>query len=151
MTIKEIPGDLFTATDAMFMQCISADIACGAGIAVAFNQHFDIKNRIKKRLEQVPMDYWDEGHHGFAILEKPAINLVTKRRYFEKPTEETLKNALDAAVDICAQQHVKAIAMPYIASGLDKMNWDKQVRPAIEKAFAETDIDITVYKGPSRQ
>lgn len=150
MTIKEIPGDLFTATDTTFMQCISADIACGAGIAVAFNQHFDVKNRIKQRLEQLPMTYWDEGHSGFAILEKPVINLVTKRRYFEKPTEETLKNALNAAVQICKEQNVKTITMPYIASGLDRMNWKTQVRPAIEQAFAGTDIDITVYKGPSK-
>ena len=54
MTIKEIPGDLFTATDTTFMQCISADIACGAGIAVAFNQHFDVNcSRLKTRAFEV--------------------------------------------------------------------------------------------------
>jgi hypothetical protein len=147
MTIREIPGDLFTAKDVTFIQCISADIACGAGIAVAFNKHFDIKNRIKTRLENLPLDYWDEGHMGFAILETPVINLVTKRRYFEKPTETTLKNALMAAVKICQEKDVTAIAMPYIASGLDKMNWKTQVRPAIEEAFAGTNIDIMVYQG----
>lgn len=151
MTITEIPGDLFTAKDTMFIQCISADIACGAGIAVAFNKHFNIKNRIKDRLDDLPATYWDEGHEGFAILETPVINLVTKRRYFEKPTETSLKNALDAAVKICKDKNVTAIAMPYIASGLDKMNWKTQVRPAIERAFAGTNIDITVYQGISKK
>ena len=150
MTIKEIPGDLFTAKDTTFMQCISADIACGAGIAVTFNKCFDVKNRIKTRLGCMPADYWDEGHEGFAILEKPVINLVTKRRYFEKPTETSLRNALDAAVDICKQQNIKTIAMPYIASGLDQMNWKTQVKPAIEHAFNGLDIDITVYQGKSK-
>lgn len=147
MTIKEIPGDVFSAKDVTFMQCISADIGCGAGIAVAFNKHFDIKNRIQSRLENLPLDYWDEGHEGFAIMETPVINLVTKRRYFEKPTEQSLKNALDAAVKICNENNITSIAMPYIASGLDKMNWKTQVRPAIEAAFDGTSVDITVYQG----
>lgn len=151
MTIREIPGDLFTAENAVFMQCISADIACGAGIAVAFNKHFDIKNRIKTRLGNRPMTYWNEGHEGFAIFEKPVINLVTKYRYFEKPTEESLENALKAAFAICKEQSIKAIAMPYIASGLDRMNWKTQVRPAIERVFYGSDIEITVYQGSSRK
>lgn len=151
MTIKEIPGDLFTAKDTMFMQCISADIACGAGIAVAFNKHFDIKNRIKTRLDDMPMNYWDEGHEGFAILERPVINLVTKRRYFEKPTERSLENALKTVAAICDAQGIKTIAMPYIASGLDRMDWKTQVRPAIERTFKELDIDITVYQGLSKK
>lgn len=147
MNIKEISGDLFSATDTTFMQCISADIACGAGIAIQFNKRFDIRRKIKDRLGSMPSDYWNENHRGFAILEKPVINLVTKARYFEKPTEETLSNALNDAVMICKQQNIKNISMPYIASGLDRMNWQTQVKPAIEKAFAGTDISITVYDG----
>lgn len=44
MIYQEIKGDLFTAPeDFYFVQCISADFACGAGIAMEFNKHFDVK------------------------------------------------------------------------------------------------------------
>lgn len=148
MVIKEIHGDLFAAKDCVFIQCISADLACGAGIAVQFNKHFDIKNRIRKRLCSQPMEYWADGHYGFAILEEPVISLVTKFNYYEKPDAATLRNALEAAARICRERGYQDIAMPRIASGLDRMDWEMQVRPAIEEAFGSMDVHITVYLWP---
>lgn len=147
MQINEIPGDLFTAKNVIYMQCISADIACGKGITVAFNQHFDIKNRIKTDFNNQILEQWDAGSIGFAVFENPVINLITKRRYFEKPTEESLKNALHDAARMCQQLNIKELAIPYIASGLDRMSWQTQVKPAIVDAFRELNINITVYSG----
>lgn len=147
MQITEIPGDLFSAKSIAYMQCISADIACGKGIAVAFNQHFNTKNKLKTKYGNQMLAHWDTGNLGFAVLEPPVINLITKRRYFDKPTEQSLRNALHDAVRLCKEYDIHEIAMPYIASGLDRMNWQTQVKPIIASEFQETDIIITVYSG----
>lgn len=147
MQMKEIPGNLFSAGNVTYVQCISADIACGKGIAIMFNQHFDIKNRLSECFGNGILSRWDNEQHGFAVFEEPVINLITKRRYFEKPTEKTLQDALRDAARICEQSGIREIAMPYIASGLDRMDWKTQVRPAIEAAFTGMDINITVYSG----
>ena len=147
MQITEIPGDLFSAKNVTYIQCISADIACGKGIAVAFNHHFDTKNKLKTKYENKILTHWDAGNIGFAVLEHPVINLITKCRYFDKPTEQSLRNALHDAVRLCKEYDIHEIAMPYIASGLDRMNWQTQVKPIIVSEFQETDIIITVYSG----
>lgn len=147
MQIQEIPGDLFSAKNVTYMQCISADIACGKGIAVAFNQHFDIKNKLKSKYTDEILQKWDNGDTGFAVFEQPVINLITKRKHFEKPTNLSLQNALKDAVRLCKVYGIHNIAIPYIASGLDKMNWQTQVKPAIIETFQNTDISITVYSG----
>ena len=56
MQITEIPGDLFSAKNITYMQCISADIACGKGIAVAFNQHFDTKSELPHPVKRCGFD-----------------------------------------------------------------------------------------------
>lgn len=144
MQITEINGDVFSAKDCVFMQCISADIACGQGIAVEFNRHFDTRNKLREYFGSMLFS-WDLGDHGFSLYCTPVLNLVTKRRYFDKPTETTLKNSLRDAANTCKELDIHKIAMPRIACGLDRMDWQTQVKPAIMEAFSETDVDITVY------
>lgn len=144
MQITEINGDVFSAKDCVFMQCISADIACGQGIAVEFNRHFDTRNKLREYFGSMLLR-WDLGDHGFSLYCTPVLNLITKRRYFDKPTETTLKNALRDAADTCKELDIHKIAMPRIACGLDRMDWQAQVKTAIMEAFSGTDVDITVY------
>lgn len=145
MQITEIKGDVFSAKGCTYLQCISADIACGKGIAVAFNRHFDTRNRLMESFGNTVLHRWDLGDIGFALYCTPVLNLITKRRYFEKPTETSLQNALRDAASTCRELNLNKIAMPRIACGLDRMDWQTQVRPAIIDAFSGTDVDITVY------
>ena len=50
MIYSEEQRDLFSVSDDYYLvQCISADFGMGKGIAVDFNKHFDMKNRIIKK------------------------------------------------------------------------------------------------------
>ena len=51
--------------------------------------------------------------------------------------KETLKN-------MCIVNNVKELSMPKIGCGLDRLDWNI-VRVYIQKVFADTDIEISVY------
>lgn len=141
MTLTEIQGDLFTRTDCALCHCISSDFALGAGIAKKFAQM-----GVKKQLcDNFPSEWHGRGY--CLITETDGItvgNLVTKQRYFHKPTLETLRQALGDFREQAVQRGLCKIAMPKIGCGLDKLQWE-DVREIIKDIFGETDLDIFVY------
>ena len=72
------------------------------------------------------------------------INLITKERYWQKPTYDTLQAALNAAKSQLPPD-CKKIAMPIIGCGLDRLQWNK-VSEIIKDVFKDTDIDILVCR-----
>ena len=145
MIIKEEKRDLFSVDDNeyYFVQCISADYAMGAGIAVEFNKRFDIKNVMREKPENVI----SSPNNNCLLVNDKVFNLVTKDKYFQKPTYDSLKKAL-MNMKILMLNHpelmkTNKVAMPRIGCGLDKLNWNK-VKPIIEEVFGDTNIEILV-------
>lgn len=122
MRYNEIKCDLFSLGPEYYLaHCISADFALGAGIAVQFNRRFDLHKRLKAEYPRYA-NYWNEGT---CLLEDRVFNLVTKSRYWQKPTYKNMSDALVAMRDICVEQDINRIAMPIIGCGLDKLDWHK--------------------------
>ena len=131
-------GDLFQAQSSL-AHCVSQDMKLGKGIAKIFREKF---GRVKE-LESMRI-----GIGGMGALKltnsKFVYNLVTKAKYSDFPTYETLRKSL-LAMKIHALEHtVETIAMPKIGCGLDKLEWNA-VRTLIKNVFLDTDIRITVY------
>ena len=144
MTIEIIKQDLFTISEEYYLaHCISADYALGAGIAVEFNKRFDMKRKLK---ENAP-DYWEYMQlynlQGECILIERVLNLITKEKYWHKPTYKSMKQALNMMKKVCIANNITKIAMPMIGCGLDKLQWS-QVKNIIENVFIDTDINIIV-------
>ena len=117
----------------------------GKGIVVEFNKRFDMKRRL---LTKYPY-YFDQYTHkrigGDCLLEARVLNLITKERYFHKPTIITMRLALEKMKQICLENNIKKIAMPVIGCGLDRLNWN-DVSEQIKNVFADTDVEILVCK-----
>ena len=143
MTFREENGDLFDEEilrNYALCHCISSDFALGAGIAKAF-----AALGVKKELcEKYPKQWQGRGYCLFTETNGVTVgNLVTKQRYFHKPTLETLRQASE---DFCTQaieMKLQRIAMPKIGCGLDKLDW-KEVRKIIQSVFEDTRFDILV-------
>lgn len=146
MRLVEKKGDLFKASDDYFLaHCISADYALGAGIAKKFNDFYCVRDRLKKNY---PVPHGSAKYVGKALLIDDIFNLVTKRYYYQKPTFDTLESALIDMRTQCEKLGIKKIAMPRIASGLDRLPWDGDGRcvvKSINRVFEDTDIDIVIY------
>ena len=84
---------------------------------------------------------------GVAILRRDnrdVYYLVTKEKYWHKPTYATLTSSLQAMKAHCVKQGTTQLAMPTIGCGLDGLSWPN-VCEIIRDVFRETDVAVTVY------
>ena len=138
MILEEKRINLFEVDDKFyFAHCISADFAMGAGIAVQFNKKFGMKSKLLKMWQGQTPDYPQ------AILVGRVFNLVTKSKYYAKPTYFSIETAISEMKEICVQEDIKYLAMPKIGCGLDRLSWGK-VREILCDTFKDTDIEILV-------
>jgi O-acetyl-ADP-ribose deacetylase (regulator of RNase III) len=142
--IREVYGDLMTSTDPL-CHCVSACMAMGKGIAVLFHQRFGGVDDLKRQ---------NVGVGGVAVLHRDSRHvyyLVTKPRFSDKPTYETLRSSLTAM-----RQHMEAhgetrLSMPELGCGLDGLTWPR-VKQLILEVFHQSPALITVFHfKPARQ
>ncbi|WP_143322734.1 macro domain-containing protein [Clostridium sp. HBUAS56010] len=144
MNLKEEKRDLFSVSEDYYLaHCIGADFGMGKGIVVEFNKRFNMKHILQRSYP----DYLNQWTHtqriGDCILQGRVFNLITKERYYQKPTYRSLANALIEMRDLCCKYHIDKIAMPKIGCGLDRLKWD-QVKGLIDDIFRGCDIEILV-------
>lgn len=137
--LREVHGDLFSCPNsASLAHCISEDAHMGKGIATAFKKKFGQVEEIRSQRQRPG---------GVAVLksgDRFVYYLVTKPKYFHKPTYESLTSSVKAMRDHCVQNGVKKLCMPRIGCGLDKLEW-KRVKAVLAEEFVKTDVQLTVY------
>ena len=117
--------------------CVSKDLAMGKGIAVLFRDKFGGQDELRKQNPKVG---------GVCSLPSGSVRiyyLITKPKYWDKPTYETLRASVEAMRVDMAQRQLKRIAMPRIGCGLDGLKWDT-VRSIIEQVFVDSGIDVLI-------
>lgn len=144
MILIEEKRDLFSLDNTYALcHCISSDFKLGAGIAVKFRE----MGVVPKLVHQCQGKRWDGvGYCLYTHLKDDitVFNLVTKERYFHKPTYETLKQSLIDLKWIVRLLSINRLAMPRIGCGLDKLNWNK-VSDIINEVFNDIDdLEIRV-------
>lgn len=144
MTITEIKGNLFEVPQGYYLaHCISGDYALGAGIAKTFNEIYNMRFKLHK-FHPIP-DGCKYANVGKALLVDNVFNLVSKPRYFHKPTYSDLYETLCDMHDQCIDLSITKLAMPLIGCGLDKLEWD-QVLDLIDDVFSGENIEILICK-----
>ena len=140
MIYQETYGDLFQVDKKYYLaHCISADFALGKGIAVEFNKRYDMKKKLHNQFI-VNDDCWPT-----CYMIDNVFNLVTKEKYWHKPTYQTLRAALVDMRKHIERYDIKYVAMPMIGSGLDRLEWYK-VSEIIKEVFWYTDVEILVVR-----
>lgn len=146
MVYKEEVRDLFSVPDDYCLaHCISADFGMGKGIAVEFNSRFGMKQRLREKCPGYLDRFTRHRVGGDCVLEGRVLNLITKERYFHKPTIITMKLALEKMKQLCLENDIRKVAMPAIGAGLDRLNWN-DVSRVINHVFDGTDIEILVCR-----
>ena len=140
MTYKEIKFNLFELNDEYYLgHCISADCqsdsrAMGLGIVVEFNKRFKVKSKIQN---------YPKVNVGDCVLIGRSLNLITKSKYYGKPSYEAIRISLESMRDVVIENNIKYIGLPKIGSGLDRLVWIA-VREIIKDVFKELDVEIVV-------
>lgn len=156
MTYSEDKMNLFdVGCEYALAHCISADLKMGAGIAAEFNRRFDLKNKMIETYGDNILQWYressssDEPVYGSCVSKgldgscTLVYNLITKERYWHKPTYRSLRDALLGLRGHVLMNNIKKLAMPRIGCGLDRLEWYK-VRDIIHEVFNDIDIEIKI-------
>ena len=84
---------------------------------------------------------------GCAFLKRDGTTLyylVTKERYFDKPTIETLRTSLECMKGLMGDQRITDLAVPRIGCGLDGLSWT-DVKQILREVFEGSGVRCTVY------
>lgn len=144
-TITEIHDTDIITSPATYMiaHCISRDCALGVGIAKYLDDVYDIKRALINASFNASSDL-------VSIVESPITgrliaNIVTKHKYYHKPTYESLQLALNALLSTMIDKRITKLALPKIGCGYDKLEWSR-VKSMIYDTFSHVDgFDILLY------
>ena len=140
--IKYNSGSLFEAQN-NFAHCISKDFRLSKGIAL------DIKLKFPEVMQlSIDKTYSEIGS---VIIQKindekfsEIYHLVTKGKYFEKPTYKSLFESLVNLKKYLLSNNIKELNIPKIGSGCDKLNWNF-IESMLKFIFSSCDIVVNVY------
>ena len=121
----------------------------GRGIAVGFKTRF---GRVQELLQQ------GKGIGEVAYLrdnDRYIFYLVTKDKYYQKPTYLALDSCLKNLSELCHELKICQIDMPLIGCGLDRLSWNR-VKTMIETILetpegtkesirSDSSVTITIY------
>ncbi|CAG8445898.1 5388_t:CDS:1 [Diversispora eburnea] len=136
----ECRGDLFVdaSQNSSLAHCVSADFRMGKGIASVFKEKFQ---GVEELLSQ------KKGVGEVAFLrrnDRYIFYIITKEKYFQKPTRRNFENSLYYLKELCEELGVKVLSAPKIGTGLDKLP-PEFVRKTILKVFDGCDLNMTIF------
>lgn len=142
--ITETTGDLFELPGVKCIaHCISADCEMGAGFAKRVAARYggaSFRQRAAARSPRIGEAVPVLAEGGVLVY-----NLVTKARYFEKPTLHALGEALVSMREYARTAGIRRITMPRIGCGLDRLEWS-DVRALLDKTYRGSGIEIVVVE-----
>jgi len=137
--VVEKKGDLFSCHDtASLGHCISRDLGMGKGIALLFKKKFGGLSELKEQ---------SKGIGDVAILKRGkrfVYNMITKDRYFHKPTYSDLRSSLVQIRLHAEKSGVRELCMPRIGCGLDGLLWPN-VKAMLNEVFCSSKVTVTIY------
>lgn len=142
--IQIVKGDIFSINNEIksIAHCISRDCMMGMGIAEVIRDIFpNMKDYLINKHPMIGKTYvYSEDEH-------TVFNLITKNKYYDKPTMETMRNSLSSLKDEMIKHKVKDIMIPYlIGCGLDRLS-KSEVLYELNKIFKEDDrFNVVIVK-----
>ena len=136
-------SNILTATTCI-AHCVSSDFAMGKGLASTIARCYPELQELRKLpINTFPsgslVTYFDQHHQRFIY------NLVTKRRFFHKPTYETLELGLQALKQHLKRHNIQELAIPKLGCGYDQLHWPK-VFSILFKVFSGSNLTITIFQ-----
>jgi hypothetical protein len=137
--IKKEIADIFLAdSDYSIAHCISTDLKMSKGIASQIKMIFGNPTPQLKKLKPQIGDAIP-----IKIGNKIIYHLITKQKYFHKPKYDDIKLTIQNLKKSMRKLHDFKIAIPTIASGIDKSNWTI-IKQHIFKEFLNTNINLLI-------
>lgn len=132
--MDEIKGDLLQCGENM-AHCVSEDFAMGLGIAKTITRKYGRDDLVKASLHGI----------GYKKIEdKYILYMVTKSKYWQKPSLSDMSCTLANLRIFCEEREIQHVCMPKIGCGLDKLKWS-DVKRLIDEHLIKNNIGVTIY------
>ena len=135
---QEVIGNVFDSKDSI-AHCASADFKMSAAIARHFKHNFP--TRYPSDLEHSHTPLWPQW---LPETRRYLYHLVTKQKYFNKPTYSTLRASSVRMRSHAENNSFSRISMLCIGTGLEQLDWDK-VKLLIQETFPTSPVQVVVY------
>jgi len=142
--VKEVTGNIFDAPENFNLaHCVSADLKLNKGLALEFRRKYGHIRELKlQNPSKTKILYLQVGS-------RYILNLVTKEKFWQKPTYEDIYKTLINLKQFCREHKLQNIALPRIACGLDQLEWPT-VLNMIRYIYQNSGIQIQVYANQDR-
>ena len=146
-TIQYLEGYLLDTKDSVAIS-MSTDCAMQVGLPADMRKHFGHEDYIFNQKCQVgQVAVLPPAKTQTKKVNQHAYFLMTKVRYFNKPTLNDVERCMMNMAKHAQLNGVRHISIPRIGCGMDRLSW-KKVYAIIDTVFRKTDIMITVYLLP---
>ena len=110
---------------------------------VQFDRRFGVGEKLRTGWPGYRAAWGCEGKEFDCLLTDKVFNLVTKERYNDKPTYDSVRGTLEMMCCMCLEKGIRKVAMPKLNSGLDWPSW-MEVLKIIRQKFAGSGIEIMI-------
>lgn len=136
--MNHIEADLLQApANYCIAHCCSADLKLGAGVARTIQARYSVRSAMQRQNHSVGRAV-STARHGRIVY-----NLVTKNKFFEKPTYAALEYCLRDLKSKMVRNNQYFLAIPELGCGRDDLSLST-VNKIIEDVFAKTNIRIVM-------
>lgn len=122
------------------VQCISRCATMDAGIAKEYCRRYpELRGKVESYLREfvgsrvVLCDMGD----------RYIINLVTKNKFYNKPSYVSMRLAVQEMVELCKIHNITNLGMSHIGCNLDRLEWEK-VKEILNEETLDSGINILV-------
>jgi len=137
-------GDLFHSPAKVLVNTVNTVGVMGKGIAKDFKAIFPEMFREYQRLcEQKKIDIGKL--HLYRGAHKWVLNFPTKKHWRHPSKPEYIEAGLKAFVAGYGRHSIATIAFPQLGCGHGELNWEKQVRPLVEKYLGNLPIEVFIH------
>lgn len=148
--IEFTSGDILKSEAEALVNTVNCVGVMGRGIALQFKNAFPDNFKAyaaacgRDEVQPGRMFVFDTGQ---LTAPRYIINFPTKRHWRGKSRIEDIESGLGALAETIREKKIQSIAVPPLGSGLGGLDWEREVRPRIERALASlSDVRIFVYE-----
>lgn len=148
--ITYLKGNLFESPAQVLVNTVNTFGVMGKGIARTFKQIYPEMFREYQILcESINPDgtrKFDTGNLWlYKTTHKWILNFPTKKHWRSPSKAEYIEEGLKTLVKIYQEAGISTIAFPPPGCGNGELNWEKDVKPLMEKYLSKEPIDVFVY------
>lgn len=142
--ITYVVGDLFTSPARVLVNTVNTVGAMGKGIAKDFKTIYpDMFKQYQIFCEKKQFDIGQLWL--YKTKHKWILNFPTKRDWKHPSKPEYVEAGLKKFVSTYAEKGITSIAFPMLGCGNGGLDWERQVRPAMEHYLKNLPIDIYIH------